>query len=237
MNEHLVEFYEADSSLVQLVRDFMAPALLQGQPAIIVATPEHREMFAEALERSGIDPLEAQREGRFVALDAAETLARFMSGSRPDPSGFFDTVGGLVSSTRGGGPSVQVYGEMVALLWAEGNDAAAIELEELWNELACRQPFHLLCAYPTSLFDWGGNIDPFWRVCGCHSGSHITVAGSTEAGEELNCVETDRQQGDINSLRRGIELALQLGRLCEGVLEIDAGSRNSFGYKLQSPRS
>ena len=27
------------------------------------------------------------------------------------------------------------FGEMVALLWAEGNHAAAIRLEELWNDL------------------------------------------------------------------------------------------------------
>ena len=37
---------------------------------------------------------------------------------------------------------------MVAVLWKEGNFVAALQLEELWNELQRRTPFSLFCAYP-----------------------------------------------------------------------------------------
>ena len=43
---------------------------------------------------------------------------------------------------------VRAFGEMVALLWAEGNHAAAIRLEGLWNELQKSHSFSLFCAYP-----------------------------------------------------------------------------------------
>ena len=34
-----------------------------------------------------------------------------------------------------GGRRIHAFGEMVALLWADGNRDGAIRLEELWNEL------------------------------------------------------------------------------------------------------
>ena len=40
---------------------------------------------------------------------------------------------------------------MVALLWHQGNVAAAIELETLWNDLAEDRRFSLLCAYPAQV--------------------------------------------------------------------------------------
>ena len=45
------------------------------------------------------------------------------------------------------GRPVRAYGEMVALLWEHGDVLAAIELEELWNDLGRELDFSLLCAY------------------------------------------------------------------------------------------
>ena len=53
----------------------------------------------------------------------------------------------MVAQAAQNGRRVRAFGEMVALLWSEGNQAAAIRLEELWNELALSQTFCLFCAY------------------------------------------------------------------------------------------
>jgi hypothetical protein len=45
-----------------------------------------------------------------------------------------------------------VFGEMVALLWAEGKKEAALEVEALWNDALNDRAFHLHCAYPRSGF-------------------------------------------------------------------------------------
>ena len=45
-------------------------------------------------------------------------------------------------------PHVMMFGEMVALRFNEGQHGAAVQLEELWSELATRSSFSLLCAYP-----------------------------------------------------------------------------------------
>jgi hypothetical protein len=47
---------------------------------------------------------------------------------------------------------VLVFGELVAKLVNNGNPEAAVTLEGLWNELAARRSFDLLCAYPIDAF-------------------------------------------------------------------------------------
>jgi PAS domain S-box-containing protein len=66
----------------------------------------------------------------------------------PDRGRFVSSVGGLVERAVAGGRPLRAFGEMVALLALDGNTAAAVRLEELWNELGGRYSFGLFCAYP-----------------------------------------------------------------------------------------
>ncbi len=68
-----------------------------------------------------------------------------------------------------GGRRVRAFGEMVALLWTEGNQAAAIRLEELWNELAQTRTFCLYCAYCLDSFGDTAHTAPFTHICTQHS--------------------------------------------------------------------
>ncbi len=43
---------------------------------------------------------------------------------------------------------VVAFGEMVAILCAQGRVEAAVQLEKMWNELLRRHNFSLRCAYP-----------------------------------------------------------------------------------------
>jgi hypothetical protein len=56
-------------------------------------------------------------------------------------------VGGQLLRMHATYPPVRAFGEMVALLWAQGKSQAALELEDLWNELPGHHPFSLMCAY------------------------------------------------------------------------------------------
>ncbi len=168
-HSHVVGFYETEAFLVDSVRDFLTPGLLAGSAAIVVATASHRELFGRALIEAGIDLPEAQRCGRYIALDASEGLSKFMVECMPDPARFSATIGELVSRAAEGPRDVRIYGEMVAVLWDQGNVAAAIALEDLWNDLATRRPFSLFCAYPIRAFDADASAEQFQRVCEQHS--------------------------------------------------------------------
>ena len=147
---HFVQFYEQSPYLVERVSAFIAPGLNAGEAAIVIATPEHRESIEVALEARGIDVAAMRQQGSYVDLDAAETMSLFMVDGQPDPRRFVEVIGGAITQARPKAqfPIVRAYGEMVALLWAQGRQGAAINLEELWNELLGHHPFSLMCGYP-----------------------------------------------------------------------------------------
>ena len=168
--DHLVQLYEDDAALADAVRTFLGAGIAGGGAAVVVADAAHRDMFDRALASSGVDLEAARAQGRYISLDATETLAGFMVDGTPDQAKFTEVIGGLLDRAALCGTSVRVFGEMVALLWAEGNIAGAILLEEMWNRLAETHRFKLFCAYPARAFD-SDDLLPLRRVC--HEHSHV----------------------------------------------------------------
>lgn len=168
-NEHFVQFYETDSYLVESVADFLARGVMAGEGIIAVATRDHRIQIQDQLIERGLDIAAANESGQCIWLDAAETLAQFMVNGSLDRDRFRKVVGATVVQAAQGRHRVRAFGEMVALLWADGNRDAAYELERLWNELAKTLSFTLYCAYPLNGF--GGETDgtPFAEVCSSHT--------------------------------------------------------------------
>ena len=147
-HEHLVAFYETEERLVATVVAHLAPALLGRDAAIVVATAEHREAFAEELQ--------------------PDLLSRFMVDGTPDRARFREIVVALLDRVSEEDREVRVYGEMVALLWAAGHVTSTIALEDLWNELVAELGFSLFCGYPISGFDVQSR-SAFEHICGQHS--------------------------------------------------------------------
>ncbi len=168
-HEHLVEFYETEEFLVASVADFVTAALRDGDAAIVVATPEHRAAFADALAGRGIDVEDAAYDGGYVVIDAAALLSTFMVDGAPDRERFQAAVIPLLDRAADARRHVSVYGEMVALLWAAGDVTSTIALEDHWNELAVIREFSLLCGYPISSFDVQSR-SMFEHICGQHTG-------------------------------------------------------------------
>jgi hypothetical protein len=151
---HAVQFYETDDYLLQTLADYVVGALATGDAAIVVATDAHRSALAERLAGRAIDVGQVTSTGSYFALDAKELLERFTVDGSISPTRFGEVVGSLVVRARGESKTrqVRVFGEMVALLWADGDRNGALVLEELWNDLTRRLSFPLLCAYPASFF-------------------------------------------------------------------------------------
>jgi PAS domain S-box-containing protein len=168
-SEHFVQFYEDDAFLVKSVGEFVGAGLGGGHGAIVIATSAHREALEKRLAEQGINIAAVKARGQFVPLDAAETLSMFMVGDMPDENLFNEVVGSLVLKVTKGRQGLKAFGEMVALLWADGNGEAAIRLEELWNNLAKTHSFALFCAYPMQGFKSEAHGTPFLHICKEHT--------------------------------------------------------------------
>jgi signal transduction histidine kinase/CheY-like chemotaxis protein len=169
LEEHFVQFYEADEFLLDSLSGFIGAGLAADEACIVVATAAHREALDARLRATGLDTAAARARGQYVALDASETLSQFMSEGQPDAARFAEVVGAIIARVAEGRGRVRIFGEMVALLWAEENYHAAIRLEELWNELHRTRSFSLFCAYPMQGF--GGELlaSGLSDVCTTHS--------------------------------------------------------------------
>jgi signal transduction histidine kinase/ActR/RegA family two-component response regulator len=167
--EHFVQFYEADGFLLNSLSGFIGTALKAGEGAIVIATKAHRDGLDELLGANGLDLATASTSGHYVSLDAAATLGKFMVDGSPEVGRFTEVIGGLVGQLSNGRPRVRAFGEMVALLWAEGNYTGAIRLEELWNNLQKEHCFSLFCAYPLGSFVGEKFGKPLSSVCTSHS--------------------------------------------------------------------
>jgi excisionase family DNA binding protein len=176
--QHVVQFYDADASLVDAVHHYLRTGLLAGDAAIIIATPDHRVALEQRLEQSGLDIAQASASGRYFALDADATLAQFMLDGMPDSDRFLDVIGQCIERATEGSRNLRAFGEMVALLALEGNHAAAVRLEELWNDLQRRLTFTLYCAYPLERLASAGFAGALEDVCAAH-GSVIPTESYT----------------------------------------------------------
>ena len=169
---HMAQFYNAESVLLDHLVGFIGGGLKGGESTIVIATDEHLAALEQGLVRSGVNISDARRKDRYISLLAEAALSTFMVNDWPDDRLFTEFVDGLIARARASASRVRAFGEMVAILWAQGHAGATVRLEYLWNQMCwnqvCnRQGFSLLCAYPKP----GFTEDPtesLAKICAAH---------------------------------------------------------------------
>src|SRR5688500_1644475 len=94
--EHLVQIYEQDDVFLDALEGFVSGGIAAGDAVIIIATPEHRRALAQRVRARGVDLPAAERRDQYIALDAEQTLARFMIDGWPDDARFEELVDELL---------------------------------------------------------------------------------------------------------------------------------------------
>jgi hypothetical protein len=167
-NDHVLQIYDEDGLFLDGLQGYVMAGLESGESVVVIATPSHCNALRERLAGDGVDVAAAERDDRFIALDAQDTLDLFMVGNMPDEARFRTAIGAVLARARSGGRDLRAFGEMVALLWARGNQAGAVALEMLWNNLLGTERFPLFCAYPRMGFgrEFSSAVH---RVCASHT--------------------------------------------------------------------
>jgi hypothetical protein len=170
---HSVHFYDADEALIQRLLSVVVSSLEAGNSILIVATDDHRQQLTAALRKRGHDVPRLESDATLAFFNAHETLAYFMVNGMPSRERFLNSVGDLIASAkqaaRNSTRGLTVFGEMVAVLWEQGNKTGALQLEALWNDLLNDRAFHLHCAYPRSLFANADEAGGMESICESHS--------------------------------------------------------------------
>jgi signal transduction histidine kinase/CheY-like chemotaxis protein len=222
-HQHSLQFYDNERYLASAVASSLTRDGIGDDRLLIVATPAHNGAFAAELAKAGVDVQSLQAAGRVVFADARAMLDELIVDGLPDGRRFAERVGGLVRQLSGGkGATVRAYGEMVDVLWRDGNIEAAHRLEDLWGELCATMPLTVLCGYGLDALAGDVTGAQFLRICRKHD--HIAPAeGYTRAGTEAaRALEVSRLQQRARALEAEIEHRKELEAAMRDALQARA---------------
>lgn len=167
---HFAQLHKDPHILANAVGTFVETGLLRGEAVILIAPAAQIQGYLQRLQRSDKPPETWKKTGQLIVIDGPAQLSRLMKNNMPDWQEFRESIGQLLEDIAANGwKSVRVYGEMVNDLWRAGHTAAAIRLEEYWNELARIYQFCLFCGYHVDSLNEVSYIDPLHEIGRTHS--------------------------------------------------------------------
>jgi hypothetical protein len=167
--DHVVQIYETDEIFLNALVGFVGNGINSNDSSVVIATPKHLAALEEKLSGYGLSISALIADSRYIPLDAEETLSGFMVDGWPAEDRFNQTISSILNRARGrNNRKIRAFGEMVAILWAQGNEGATLNLEHLWNNLSHRESFCLFCAYPKVGFT-ADIKDSIQHICSAHS--------------------------------------------------------------------
>jgi hypothetical protein len=151
VSEHFVQLCDSSDSMAAAAAAFLAEAHSAGGTLLIVARESNWINIHRTLTARGVDVGAETANGRLIAMNAVTKLAQVSRQGVPHAASFEMTIGEPVRALAAKG-RLSIYGEMVDLLVELDEVDAAIALEELWNSLAERASFRLMCGYSSAHF-------------------------------------------------------------------------------------
>jgi MEDS: MEthanogen/methylotroph, DcmR Sensory domain len=166
---HAVQFYSEDEHLLHSIAELIEETLSRGDAVICAVSRPHGEQLAQFSRMRGPMASKAVVEGRYLPLNAEDTLAGLMQDGELNPKRFAkamsETLEQVRKATGKKDAKVVAVGVMVGLLWAQRRAEDVIRLEGMWNDLAGLHVFSLHCCYPIAAFDHPGDQKSFLTIC------------------------------------------------------------------------
>ncbi len=166
--EHVLQIYEDKGVFLDMLEGFAADGFSNNDCVIVIATDEHLHALNKRLKNLAYDTNALESDDQYIPINAGEMLNVFMRDGWPDETLFNEVITKIICKAHAKNRNVRAFGEMVALLWAQGHNGATVQLEHLWNKFCEKEAFSLFCAYPKSGFTQ--SIDEsLHSICCSHS--------------------------------------------------------------------
>lgn len=169
---HAMQLHRDGATLLDAVTAVFDLALRRGDATCVIADEDVREGLAKGLRARGWNVGESTGHERYLAVDAAEALKRFMRNGLPDPDEVAEIAAELdqyrLAVGEGATPRLTVFGNMAVSLCMQNNADAAIALERQWNTSTADLPFFTLCGYAAKCFH-ANSPDLLTRACNEHA--------------------------------------------------------------------
>jgi len=170
-SQHVLQLYQSEKILLDTLAGFVGSGINSGECVTVIATPAHLNALDIKLYNHGIKVEILIADHRYIRLEASTLLSKFMVQGMPDEHLFHRTINGVLRHAVQRNRRLRVFGEMASLLWAEGNIAGTVMLEELWDSFGKEEGCTMFCAYPAAGFALKDEeMTPAMRyILDCHS--------------------------------------------------------------------
>ena len=119
--EHILHIYKDEENFLDMLAGFVGGGINAGDCVMVIATPEHLQKLEKRL-RDHVVGVELLRSGElYIPVDAVELVSRIMVNGWPDSKSFLEILSRYVARANQLGRKIRAFGEVVALLCAEGN--------------------------------------------------------------------------------------------------------------------
>jgi len=167
-SDHFLQLYEDDEIFLDGLEAYVCAGIAKSESVIIIATTEH----LSALEKRLINYYNLNKliiQKHYMPIDVEVILDKILINSQIDAALFNTEMSNLMKSiNRDSNNTIRVFGEIVAVLWGQGNRKAVYELEKLWHEYCKKEKICLYCAYPKAGFIQD-SIQSVQHICDCHN--------------------------------------------------------------------
>ena len=172
-SRHTVQFHANDRHFLDEVSRLIGATLQSGEQVVIVTSEAIRIGVAQRLQARQMNLTMLAERGQYVEQDSALALSHVMHDGRPDKERLAEIIRGLdrlrLAAPDGPRRRLTVFGDATVSLCRNGNFAAALEIERIWDELTRPLPLFTVCSYPIDCFEHLEARKQLSNVCAEHS--------------------------------------------------------------------
>ena len=172
-SRHTVQFHANDRHFLDEVSQLVGATLQSGEQVVIVTSEAIRIGVAQRLQARQMNLTMLAERGQYIEQDSALALSHVMHDGRPDKERLAEIIRGLdrLREAAPDGPRdrLTIFGDATVSLCRNGNFAAALEIERMWDELTRPLPLFTVCSYPIDCFEHSEARKQLPNVCAEHS--------------------------------------------------------------------
>lgn len=190
IGSHYVQICPDEASQVEVLTRYISDGILNDEAVIAIAKTALRKAVLARLYTLGFDLQALKNKDQVKFFDAEFLLSDLLLDGVLEEQAFQVFVVLPIQEAKLKYRKVRAFGEMVDILWQNGQHNSAIQLEELWNDLCKKEELKLLCTYFLTSLDENSYDHALEHICKCHT--HVVPMDDMVVNSNLGLELTDK---------------------------------------------
>lgn len=193
-NCHFCQIHQHEASLTTGALRYLQQGAVRGENLMLVTSTSRQAKILSWLEAAGVDVEGLKKDKRLFVHSSQDIINALFTASMPKWEEFEALAARAIAvATHNGEKRVRFYGDAVSDLWASGNHAGVVALEEFWTRLKLKYKFDvsIFCGYVIDAFSPASYSRYLPYLARPHSSvlptkdSHALMGALDHAGREL----------------------------------------------------